>query len=73
MFTRFDNFWRTDASGKHLPYLDGVTYIAFTDQTAVGNAIASSAVDGAAGLAPAQYALAQANPNMNTLVPQGFG
>ncbi len=73
VFTRFDNFWRTDASGQHLPYLDGVTYIAFTDQTAIGDAIASSAVDGAAGMAPAQYQLAQANPNMNTLVPQGYG
>jgi peptide/nickel transport system substrate-binding protein len=70
---RFDNFWRTDANGKHLPYLDGVTYEAFTDQTAIGNALASSAIDGAAGLAPAQLAVAEANPNMYTLVPQGYG
>lgn len=73
VLTRFDNFWRTDASGQHLPYLDGITYIAFTDQVAIGNAVASSAVDGAAGMAPAQYQLAKANPNMNTLVPQGYG
>lgn len=73
VLTRFDNFWRKDADGKRLPYLDGVTYEAFTDQTAVGNALASNAIDGAAGLAPAQLALAQANPQMNTLVPQGYG
>jgi peptide/nickel transport system substrate-binding protein len=71
--TRFDNFWRTAPDGTHLPYLDGITYVAFTDQTAIGNAIASNAVDGAAGMAPAQLALAQSNPNMNTLVPQGYG
>jgi peptide/nickel transport system substrate-binding protein len=71
--TRFDNFWRTDAKGQSLPYLDGITYVAFTDQTAIGNAVASSAVDGAAGMAPAQLAVAEANPNMNVLVPQGYG
>jgi peptide/nickel transport system substrate-binding protein len=71
--TRFDNFWRKDANGVQLPYLDGVTFVAFTDQTAIGNALASSAVDSGAGLAPAQYDLAKANPNMNTLVPQGYG
>ena len=73
VLTRFDNFWRTDSKGQRLPYLDGIEYVAFTDQTAIGNAVASSAVDGAAGMAPAQYQLAQANPNMNVLVPQGYG
>ncbi len=73
VFTRFDNFWRTDSAGKRLPYLDGVTFVAFTDQTAIGNAIASTAVDCASGLAPAQLAVAQSNPNMSVLVPQGFG
>jgi peptide/nickel transport system substrate-binding protein len=73
VLTRFDNFWRKDASGVQLPYLDGIEYVAFTDQTAIGNAVASSAVDAAAGMAPAQYDLAKANPNMNTLVPQGYG
>jgi peptide/nickel transport system substrate-binding protein len=73
VFTRFDNFWRTDASGQHLPYLDGIIFEAFTDQTAVGNALASSAIDGASGLAPAQLALAKSNSSMNTLVPQGYG
>lgn len=71
--TRFDNFWRTDAHGKRLPYLDGVTFVAFTDQTAIGNAIASGAVDAASGLAPAQLAVARSNPNMNVLIPKGFG
>lgn len=73
VLTRFDNFWRKGPDGQQLPYLDGIQYIAFTDQTAIGNAVASSAVDGAAGMAPAQYALARSNPNMNTLVPQGYG
>jgi peptide/nickel transport system substrate-binding protein len=73
VLTRFDNFWRTDAAGKRLPYLDGVTFVAFSDQTAIGNAIASTAVDCASGLAPAQLAVAQGNPNMDVLIPQGYG
>jgi peptide/nickel transport system substrate-binding protein len=73
VLTRFDNFWRTDSAGKRLPYLDGVTFVAFSDQTAIGNAIASSAVDCASGLAPAQLSVARSNPNMTVLVPQGYG
>lgn len=64
-FARNPNFWRTGT-----PYLDNLTWIAFSDQTALGNALASNAIDGAAGLAPTQLQLAKSNPNLNTLLQQ---
>jgi peptide/nickel transport system substrate-binding protein len=71
-FAKFPNFWRKDASGTQLPYLDNLTWIAFTDLTAIGNALASNAIEGAAGIAPTQLQLAQANSNLRTMTAQSY-
>ncbi len=42
--TRNENYWRTDADGNQLPYLDSVTFRAFTDPTSRTNALLSGEI-----------------------------
>lgn len=61
-FERHDGYWN-----EGLPYLDGLVFVAFSDESATLNALKSGAVDGAGSLSPQQVALVREDPNVNLM------
>lgn len=61
-FERFDDYYNNG-----LPYLDELTFVAFSDESATVNALQSGAVDGSGNLGPQQVAIAQQNPDVQVV------
>lgn len=61
------NFWRRDAKGNKLPYLDGITYSYLPDPTARVTALRTNTVDWIEYVPATDIKTLQANPEVNVL------
>ncbi len=74
--TRNENYWRTDADGNQLPYLDAVNFLTFTDPTSRTNALLSGEIQALHTPTPAEtetLLLEEENGNVKVVSTSDFG
>jgi len=61
------DFWGTDADGKQLPYLDGITFVFYPDPTARTTAVQTGSADFIEYVPAADVALLEADDNVQVV------
>lgn len=61
---RNPNYWRVDAEGNQLPYLDRLELIVITDRAAVLEALRGGQIDFAYGIPPESHEIVEEDPNL---------
>ena len=70
MFTRYDGYWDSGSSGVKLPYLDSVTIVDLSDDSARVNALLSGAVDAIDSVPYALLPVVQKSASVNALISE---
>ena len=70
VFVRNENYWGTGVDGTHLPYVDSVTIVDLSDETARFNALVSGAVDAIDSLPYALLPVTRQNSNLEPLISE---